>query len=142
MFDKNFDFWRKFWFLRKILIFEENFGFWLKFLFLTKILIFDENFDFWRKFWFLARISKLWEKMLRFHFLPVNSAQNSLINGHVVLRSEWSSFWQKFKNQNSKWPIISWVIMAGIGNDFWWNIFRSSTEGPRFMTGWDQFCEA
>jgi len=49
---QHFDFWTKFRFLAKILIFElnfdfsQNFDFWTKFRFLAKILIFELNFDF------------------------------------------------------------------------------------------------
>ena len=56
IFDKNFDFWQKFWFLTKILIFDKNFDFCPKIWFLTKILIFAQKFDFCPNIWFLTKI--------------------------------------------------------------------------------------
>ena len=53
---QDFDFWPKFWFSVKILIFDQNFDirlkfwFWPKFWFFVKICIFGQNFDFLSKF--------------------------------------------------------------------------------------------
>ena len=92
-FELRFDFWAKFWFLGKILIFGQNFDFWPKFRFsdkisifgvifhfwpkfrfLSKILIFGQNINFWATFWFLAKIYifgqnlyvRIWRTILKF----------------------------------------------------------------------------
>jgi len=54
---QNFDFWEKFRFVNKISTFEQNFDFWAKFRFFTKISIFQQNFDFSTKFRFFTKIS-------------------------------------------------------------------------------------
>ena len=88
-----FDFWPKFWFLTKILIFDQNFDFWPIFRFLTKISIFDQNFGFWQKLrFFLTKTSFFFDK--NFDFWP-----KFWFLTNISIVDQNLDFWPKF------WPL-------------------------------------
>jgi len=63
IFEQNFDYWPKLWFLTKISIFDQNFVFWPKLWFLNKTLILNQNLDFSSKLWFLTKTLIFWAKV-------------------------------------------------------------------------------
>ena len=91
VFDKNFDVWRKFWFLTKILIFSRNFRF------LTKILIFSGKFRFLTKFLFLGNLAfwrNFWFFCLKFRCLTKNWIFEKKIFGNFDFWRKFLFFWQ------------------------------------------------
>ena len=69
--------------------------------------------------------------------LPVDTTQNTLINGKIILCSEWSALWEQLKDQNTQWPVVGGNIVTSVRDDLWRNVFWCSAKGPRLVSWWN-----
>ena len=68
----------------------------------------------------------------------MNSTQDALVDGHVVLGAEGGPLGEQLENEDAKGPVVGRDVVARVGDDLRRDVLRGTAERPRLVTGRDQ----